>query len=147
MREYLRRTALLIFYRCIFFYLNDIGIAKEEATRRYEAFIGYDVWLGANIIICLGCQRVGKGAVVGAGFVVTKAVPDYTIVGGNPAMVIKMRFQDAAILKLQESRWWQLSFNRIKTLHHEITRVLVEDRLDYLLEKIALLRIEENHCV
>jgi acetyltransferase-like isoleucine patch superfamily enzyme len=128
-----------------FFYRSDIGIAKQEAIKRYEVFIGHDAWLGANSIICPGCHRIGNGAVVGAGSVVTKDVPDYAIVGGNPARVIKMRFQDATILKLLESRWWQLSFKQIKTLHHEMTQALIENRLDDLLEKIAFLRSEENH--
>lgn len=50
-----------------------------------------DVWIGARAIILPGCKRIGAHSIIGAGAVVTKDVPDYAIVGGNPAKVIKMR--------------------------------------------------------
>ena len=50
-----------------------------------------NVWIGARAIILPGCKRIGKGVIIGAGSVVTKDFPDYAIVGGNPARVIKMR--------------------------------------------------------
>jgi len=56
--------------------------------------IGSDVWLGTGVIILSGCN-IGDGAIVAAGSVVTKDVPEYTIVGGNPAKVIKERDRDA----------------------------------------------------
>ena len=52
--------------------------------------IGDDVWIGSRVIILPGVT-IGKGAIVGAGVVVTKDVPEYAIVGGNPAKVIKFR--------------------------------------------------------
>lgn len=50
-----------------------------------------DVWIGARAIILPGCKRIGAHSIIGAGAVVTKDVPDYAIVGGNPAKVIRMR--------------------------------------------------------
>ena len=50
-----------------------------------------DVWIGARVIILPGCKRIGTHSIIGAGAVVTKDVPDYAIVGGNPARVIRMR--------------------------------------------------------
>ena len=56
------------------------------------------VWMGCNVIVLKGV-KVGRGAVVAAGAVVTKDVPPYAIVGGNPAKVIKFRFTDEQILE------------------------------------------------
>ncbi len=50
-----------------------------------------DVWIGARAIVLPGCKRIGAHSIIGAGAVVTKDVPDYSIVGGNPAKVIRMR--------------------------------------------------------
>ncbi len=53
--------------------------------------IAGDVWIGARAIVLPNCRRIGHGAIIGAGAVVTKDVPDYAIVGGNPAKVIRYR--------------------------------------------------------
>ena len=50
-----------------------------------------DVWIGARTIVLPGCKRIGAHSIIGAGSVVTKDVPDYAIMGGNPAKVIRMR--------------------------------------------------------
>ena len=70
-----------------------------------EAHIGHDVWIGARAIL-LGGVRIGNGAVVGAGAVVTKDVPDYAIVGGVPAKIIRMRFDDATMERLRATQWY-----------------------------------------
>ncbi len=70
---------------------------REQGTRRKGIIIEDDVWLGANCCVLDGVT-VGRGAVVGAGAVVTKDVPPFAIVGGVPARIIRMRTEG-----LQES--------------------------------------------
>lgn len=68
---------------------TDIPMGKQ-GMREAEVIIGNDVWIGMRSIIMPGV-KIGDGAVIGAGAVVTKDVPDYAIVGGVPARIIKYR--------------------------------------------------------
>jgi len=67
--------------------------------------IGNDVWIGARALI-LGGITIGDGAIIGAGAVVTKDVPDYAVVGGVPAKIMRYRFEIAEINFLKQFRWW-----------------------------------------
>ena len=125
-----------------YFYRSDIGIAEKEAIDRGQVTIGHDAWLGANSIICPGCHRIGVGAVVGAGAVVTKDVPDYAIVAGNPARVIKMRFPEGIVDKILNSKWWELSFDELRPFRKELTSVVDEATLDKLLYRLASLEVK-----
>ena len=78
-----------------------------------KTIIGHDVWIGQNVLIKQGI-RIGNGAVIGMGSVVTKDVPPYSVVAGNPAKMIKMRFSDEIINKLQTVKWWCFSEDEIK---------------------------------
>ena len=69
----------------------DIPIGSEPDEGPTPLEICGDVWIGARAIILPGCKRIGAHSIIGAGAVVTKDVPDYAIVGGNPAKVIRMR--------------------------------------------------------
>lgn len=69
--------------------------------------IGNDVWLGYECVIMPGVH-IGDGAAVGTRAVVTKDVPPYTVVGGNPAKPIKQRFDDKTVAALMELKWWDL---------------------------------------
>lgn len=71
--------------------------------------LGNDVWIGQEVTINPGVT-VGDGAVVASRSVVTKSVPPYAIVGGNPAAVIKMRFPEPLVAKLIEIGWWNYAF-------------------------------------
>ena len=76
--------------------------------------IGNDVWVGQYAIILPSCKNIGDGAVIGAGAIVTKDVPPYAIVAGNPAKVLRYRFDEATIRKLEEICWWDWSLDEIK---------------------------------
>lgn len=67
--------------------------------------IGNDVWIAAGVNI-LHKVKIGNGAVIGAGSVVTKDVAPYTIVAGVPAKVIRLRFEERFISELQDIQWW-----------------------------------------
>ena len=65
-----------------------------------------DVWIGQNVTLSTGIT-IGNGAIVAANSVVTKSVPDYAIVGGNPAKIIKYRFSDYQREELLKTEWWK----------------------------------------
>ena len=81
---------------------NDLTVSESSRTH-----IGNDVWIGTNAII-VGGVRVGTGAVIAAGAVVTKDVPPYAVVAGVPARVIKYRFSQDVIDALLNCQWWNL---------------------------------------
>ncbi|MEY4194279.1 MAG: hypothetical protein RLZZ226_647 [Pseudomonadota bacterium] len=89
--------------------------------------VGSDVWVGFGAFIKPGI-RIGHGAVIGGQAVVTRDVPDYAIVAGNPARVKRMRFDDAMIERLLRLAWWQypvwqlrdVPFDRIEQAVEEI---------------------------
>lgn len=70
-----------------------------------EVTIGHDVWIGANAVVLDGL-KIGDGAIIGAGSVVTKNVPDFSIVGGVPAKLIRYRFLNKEIKFLKIFKWW-----------------------------------------
>ena len=78
-----------------------------------QTVIGNDVWIGNRALILQGV-KIGNGAVIGAGSVVTKDVPDYTIVAGNPAREIRKRFDEDTIDKLNDMRWWDWDEETLK---------------------------------
>lgn len=77
--------------------------------------IGADVWIGEGVRVSAGV-RIGVGAVIGAGAMVTKDVPPYTISAGVPAHFLRLRFEEALCKKMFESRWWELSEQRLVAL-------------------------------
>lgn len=78
--------------------LNDLPLKGDTV-------VGNDVWIGQNVTVLPGV-RIGDGTIIGANSVVTKDVPAYHIVGGNPAKIIRKRFDDATTDFLLKLRWW-----------------------------------------
>lgn len=85
------------------------GYVERDMLKRPPIVIGNDVWIGEWAIILPNVKYIGNGAIIGAGAVVTKDVPPYTVVGGNPAKEIKKRFDHDQINILEESKWWNLN--------------------------------------
>ena len=83
---------------------------RMAATEKGSVIIENDVWIGQNVTILRGCH-IGNGAVLASNSVITKDVPDYAIVGGIPAKIIKYRFSEKTIKKLLKLKWWELSLD------------------------------------
>ncbi len=75
------------------------------ATSRGDTVLGSDVWIGYQALVMPGVT-IGHGAVVAAAGVVTRDVPPYAIVAGNPARVIRMRFDETGVERLLQAAWW-----------------------------------------
>ena len=86
--------------------------AKLDLPPQKHTVIGNDVWIGHGVTIKQGV-KIGNGAVIGAGAVVVKDVPDYAIVGGVPAKLIRYRFDEEAIKSLLASEWWTWSDEKL----------------------------------
>lgn len=104
-----------------FFFNPKLGFV-DEALPRASLDIGNDVWLGHNSVIMPGVGRIGDGAVVAAGAVVNKDVPPYAVVVGNPARVVRYRFDPATIERLLAERWWEKDIDAIRPDLHEYSR-------------------------
>ena len=90
-----------------YFYRKRFGFDVKDIERS-TLHVGNDVWCGYGVIITKGCKRIGNGSVIAAGSVVTHDVPPYAIVAGNPARVLRYRFDQETIDLLEESCWWEL---------------------------------------
>ena len=87
----------------------------SEMPLKGDTVVGNDVWIGQNATILPGV-RLGDGAIIGANSTVGSDVEPYTIVAGNPARVIRKRFDDELIEVLEEVKWWDLPADEINEL-------------------------------
>jgi len=106
------RTDWVTTYPFPVFWKAAMGIQGHPRSKG-DVIIGNDVWIGTEATILSGV-KIGDGAVIGAKSVVVKDVPAYAIVAGNPARIIKMRFDDDTITRLLRVKWWEWSDARIE---------------------------------
>ena len=97
-----------------------------EWRRSHHVHIGHDVWIGHGAIVLPG-RNIGTGAVVAAGAIVTKDVPAYTIVAGNPARIVRRRFSEAITNRLAELAWWDWNHEALRSALPDFRKLEVGD--------------------
>lgn len=111
-------------------FFDDVRQVPGHPKTKGDVTIGNDVWIGARAVILSGVS-IGDGAVIGAGSIVTGDVAPYAIVAGNPARLIRMRFDAPTIERLVKLRWWDWSPEKIK----KNLPLLFSDRVRELLDQ------------
>ena len=107
---------------------------KEDLPYKGDTVIGNDVWIGQNVTFLPGVN-VGDGCIIGANSVVASDIPPYSIVVGNPARVIKRRFDDEMIELLEKLQWWNLHPKKVQKL----IPLLSNRDIDYVKEELRLI--------
>ena len=117
-------------YRASSYFPGESDDAEFFAWRReHHVHIGHDVWIGHGAVILAG-RSIGTGAVVAAGAIVTKDVPAYTIVAGNPARPVKRRFTESVAARLTELAWWDWDHATLRSALPDFRKLDVEGFLE-----------------
>lgn len=112
-----------------YFQANIFKASKNAYIKAGATVIGNDVWIGSEAMIMAGVN-IGSGAVVAARAVVTKDVPPYAVVGGNPAQIIKYRFDEKTITQLLNLKWWDWAEEEVKVAMPLICSGNIQDLTD-----------------
>jgi phosphonate metabolism protein (transferase hexapeptide repeat family) len=117
-------------YRASSYFPGEADDTEFFAWRKsHRVHIGHDAWIGHGAIILPG-RSIGSGAVVAAGAIVTKDVPAYTIVVGNPARPIRRRFSEAIADRLVRLAWWDWSHDTLRAALPDFRNLDIEAFLD-----------------
>lgn len=117
-------------YRASSYFPGESDDAEFFAWRRaHHVHIGNDVWIGHGAVILAG-RSIGTGAVVAAGAIVTKDVPAYTIVAGNPARPVKRRFAEDIAGRLADLAWWDWDHEALRRALPDFRKLAIEEFLD-----------------
>ena len=125
-----RPTQAHFTYRASSYFPGEADDAEFFAWRRsHRVHIGHDVWIGHGAIVLPG-RRIGNGAVIAAGAIVTKDVPAYTIIAGNPARPVRRRFSETIADRLVRLGWWDWSHDMLRTALPDFRKLDIEAFLD-----------------
>lgn len=105
-----------------FFFNPSLKYCQKYLTEHTPLKIGNDVWIGTHAVILRNVTEIGDGAVIGAGAIITKNVQPYAVVIGNPARVVRYRFQQETIDELLASRWWEKDIDELMPCIDEFQR-------------------------
>ena len=111
--DYKRLSMHPMIYDRFYNIFNSTDLIRNNKYDK-ELVIGNDVWIGCNSTILRGV-KIGNGAVIGANSLVKHDVPPYAIVVGAPAHIIKFRFDDDVIMRLNQIQWWNWEVEKIRT--------------------------------
>jgi virginiamycin A acetyltransferase len=115
---------------------NENIPSLDKMPVKGDTIIGNDVWIGQDAVILPGV-KIGDGAIIGMKSVVGSDVEPYTIVGGNPAKIIRKRFEEELIELMLRLKWWDLpveEINKLIPLLHDNNRERVKKKLRELLK-------------
>lgn len=118
-------SRFIIFKQATEDFLAEYDVARQNINPE-PLQIGNDVWIGANVVLKRGI-KIGTGSVIAGNSVVTKDVPPYAVVGGNPAKIIKMRFPDEIIAELVDSEWWKYKYEDFQGMTIKNPSAFVKD--------------------
>lgn len=125
-------------YRASAYFPGESDEPEFFAWRRsHHVTLSHDVWIGHGAIVLPG-RNIGTGAVVAAGAVVTKDVPAYVIVGGNPAKPIRRRFSEKISEQLITLAWWDWNHDQLLSALPDFRNLPVEDFLEKHLNNIEI---------
>jgi len=123
----LERVALSHFtYRSSSYDMGQDDAAFFDWRRSFRCVMGNDVWIGHGAIVLPGV-KLGNGAAVGAGTVVTKDVPAFAIVVGNPGKILRYRFSPETIEKLERIAWWDWTHDKLRQGMLDFRHMSAED--------------------
>ena len=105
-----------------------------------DVIIGNDVWIGTEAIIMSGV-KIGDGAIVGARAIITKDIEPYSVYGGNPALLLKKRFDENIIQQLLFLEWWNLKNEEIEQILPLMLNTNIQTFID---EAKRIKRLSEN---
>ena len=100
-------------------YLRDEIPRSRRLDNHYQTIIGNDVWIGRCATV-MGGVKIGSGAIIGANSVVAKDIPPYAIAVGNPAQVVKYRFNEEQIKKFMAIKWWNWDIDKVCANVHKM---------------------------
>jgi acetyltransferase-like isoleucine patch superfamily enzyme len=95
-------------------YERRFGVIEQDIIHAAPLIIEDDVWVGHNVVILPGCKRIGRGAVIGAGSIVTRDIVRYEIVAGVPARHLRQRFSSELAEAIEASRWWEMDMTALR---------------------------------
>lgn len=105
-----------------FFFNPAMKKTKVDLVKYNPLRIGNDVWIGYGTIILPGVREIGDGAVIGAGSVVSKNIPPYTIAVGHPIRIVRSRFSPEVVKHLLKEKWWEKNIEELQQNMQEHTQ-------------------------
>ncbi|WP_157215844.1 CatB-related O-acetyltransferase [Flavisphingomonas formosensis] len=97
-------------------YEKQFGVVDRDLIHAAPLIVEDDVWVGHNVVILPGCKFIGRGAIIGAGSIVTRDIQRYEIVAGVPARHLRQRFSEELAAAVEATRWWEMDMAQLREL-------------------------------